>query len=107
MHNLEEIKERFLKNNVATRLGCIAADLARLNSFSRMPNNQRAINDLIQESKFFIEWTAPAVPAALQKDLLSLQLKLALCSDSPSKKKITAMSNEWSKKILKSSSLIK
>jgi hypothetical protein len=49
MQNLEEIKKRFLKNNLSMRLGCIASNLARLESFSKMPNNKKAIEDLIED----------------------------------------------------------
>lgn len=106
MQNLEEIKRRFLKNNLAVRLGCIASDLARLKSFSQMPNNQRAIRDLIEESKFFIEWTAPKTSQDAQEKLVKLQIELALISYSFKREKIASFSDRWTNKILKLSGLL-
>lgn len=105
MQNLEEIKKRFLKNNLSMRLGCIASDLARIKSFSLMANNQRAIKDLIEESKFFIEWAAPKMPLAIQKELVNLQIQLAFWTYSQ-KKEIAQFADKWSKRILKISGLL-
>jgi hypothetical protein len=106
MQNLEEIRKRFLKNNLKTQLGCIASDLARLESFSKMPNNQKVIRDLIEESKFFIEWIAPKVSLGVQEELVKLQIQLALRSYSLKRKEITKSADKWSKKILKLSRLL-
>lgn len=107
MQNLEEIKNRFLKNDLAMRLGCIAADLVRLKSFSEMPNNQKVIKDIIEESKFFIEWTAPNASLDVQEELVNLQIQLALWSYSLQRKTIAKFAEKWSKKILRLSGLLK
>jgi hypothetical protein len=107
MQNLEEIKSRFLRNNLSVRLGCIASDLARLKSFSQLPNNQKVIKDLIEESKFFIEWTAPKAGLDIQQELINLQIQLALLNYSLKRKKIMILADKWSKKLLKLSGLIK
>lgn len=107
MGNLEQIKRRFLKNNLSVRLGCIASDLARLKSFSQMPNNQKAIRDLIEESKFFIEWTAPKTSLEIQEELVNLQIQLALLNYSLRRKEITKITDKWSKRILELSGLLK
>lgn len=106
MQNLREIEKHFLKNNLAVRLGCIASDLARINSFSQMPNNQKAIRDLIEESKFFIEWTTPEASLKIQAELVNLQIQLALWSYFK-KEKVIKLSDKWSKRILKLSGLLK
>jgi hypothetical protein len=105
MGNIEEVRKRFLKNNLAVRLGCIAADLARMNSFSRMPNNRKAVQDLIEESKFFVEWTAPQAPLEIQVELVNLQLQLALLGRLSNKSEIARFGNRWSKRILALSGL--
>ncbi len=105
MQNLEEIKKRFLKNNLSVRLGCIASDLARINSFLQMPCSQKVIRDLIEESKFFIEWTTPKLPLDLQEELIKLQIQLALLTYSWNRGEIAKLSDRWSKKILKLSGL--
>jgi hypothetical protein len=106
MGNIQEVKKRFLKNNLTVRLGCIAADLARLNSFSKMPNNRQAVQDLIEESKFFIEWTVPKAVLGIQVELVNLQVQLALLSYSSRKSEITKFGNKWSKRILELSGLL-
>lgn len=50
--------ERYLKQNISTRLGGVAADLARVVSASKIPA-VAAVGDLLEESRWFIEWTAP------------------------------------------------
>lgn len=107
MQNSKEIKSHFLKNNLSIRLGCIASDLARLKSFSQMPNNQKAIKDLIEESKFFIEWTAPNASSNIQEELVKLQIELSLLNYSLRREEITNLANKWSKKILELSGLLK
>ena len=106
MRNLEEIKKRFLKNNLAMRLGCIASNLARLESFSKMPNNQKVINDLIEESKFFIEWTTPMASLDIQQELVDIQLQLALCQYTVKQKEIINSADKWTERILKLSGLL-
>lgn len=106
MQNLEEIKKRFLKENLAVRLGGIASNLARLESFSRIPNNKKVIQDLIEESKFFIEWTAPQASLDIQEELVKLQVQLALWGYSRKTKGIVEYADKSAKKILKLSGLL-
>ena len=107
MKNLEKIKRRFLKDNLPTRLGGLACNLARLKSFSQIPGNQKAVRDLIEESKFFIEWTAPMASLDVQEELVNLQIQLALENYLKAKKDTIKFADEWSKKILKLSGLLK
>ena len=58
MINAQAKKERFLRDPIPVRLGGLAANLARVDSFSQNPANQAAVFDLFEESKYFIEWTA-------------------------------------------------
>ncbi len=106
MSNLELIRKRFLKDDLPKRLGGIASNLARLKSFSEMPNNKKAISDLIEESKFFIEWTAPEASLAIQQELVDIQLQLALCQYSVKKKEIVNSADKWAERILKLSGLL-
>ncbi|MDD2680281.1 MAG: hypothetical protein PHO03_05755 [Candidatus Omnitrophica bacterium] len=107
MSNLEIIKKRFLKEDLTKRLGGIASNLGRLKSFSQVPNNKKAISDLIEESKFFIEWTAPEASLHIQEELVNIQLQLALCGLSKEKEEIVHSADKWAEKILGLSGLIK
>lgn len=75
--NLEKIKERYLKDDAPTRLGGLAANLARIGSFSQNPGNHKAVNNLIEESKWFIEWSKDSLPLDKLKTLADIQVELA------------------------------
>ncbi len=53
-------RERYLREDLPHRLGELAANLARIASFCGNDLNNEAVFSLIEESKFFIEWTAIA-----------------------------------------------
>ena len=105
-NNLEEIKRRFLKDDLPIRLGGIAANLMRIESFSRLPNNKKLIKDLIAESEFFIEWTAPAAALEIQAELANTQIQLALCNYSGSEE-IAKKSARLAQRLLRLSGLLK
>jgi hypothetical protein len=73
----ETIRERFLRDPLPVRLGGLAADLARIASFSENPVNHRAVAGLLEEGKWFAEWAAPDAPLATQAVLAETQLALA------------------------------
>jgi len=111
MKNLENIKTRFLKDPINIRIGNLASDLARLSSFLENPRNARSINDIIEESKFFIEWITPEAPLEVQSLLAEIQRKLALWQHHPIKdqseaKKLRDATSTWSMHLLKSSGLL-
>src|SRR5690606_2758888 len=107
-------KERFLRDPVGVRLGGMAANLARVNSFSANSANKEAVFDLFQETKFFIEWTARDAELSTAAELVELQLQIALWQrnwdsnwDSSENRKIVASrSAAWSQKLLERSGLL-
>jgi len=58
MKDWTAIRERYLRDNVPVRLGGLAANLSRIKSFSAHDASREAVESIIDESKFFIEWTA-------------------------------------------------
>ena len=74
----EQIRERFLKDPLPIRLGGLAADLARISSFSDNPANRQAIASLLEEGKCFAEWAAPTAPLETQAVLAEIQVMLAV-----------------------------
>lgn len=78
MRNLEAIKKRYLQDELSVRLGGIAANLARISSCSSNPANWEAVQSMLEESKFFIEWTVPDAPLNVKALLAELQIQLAL-----------------------------
>ncbi|CAN5451261.1 hypothetical protein BH20ACI1_BH20ACI1_18280 [soil metagenome] len=114
MNNLTEIKQRYLRDSIPVRLGGLAANLARVKSFSKNSANGQAVFNLFEESKFFIEWTADETEIETKIELVELQLQIALWQrqwqtiwdDETKRNDIAQTSAEWSKKVLKKSGLL-
>ena len=77
MKDIASRKERFLLDDFPIRLGGIAANLARVVSFAGNPANRQAVLDLLDESKWFIEWAAPTADIDTAARLVEIQIQLA------------------------------
>ena len=108
MRNLEAIKTRYLQDDLRVRLGGIAANIARIASSSPHPANWEAVQSMLEESKFFIEWTAPEAPLNVQALLVELQIQLALWhlkwpqvyTDPQEREKLSQLARTWSENVL-------
>lgn len=113
MKNLNEIKNRYLREPFNRQLGHLASDLLRIATFLDHPKNMAAIIDIIEESKFFAEWAAPDAPLHIQELLSEIQPKLALWQyhilnkkDNPKEKaELTRNTKEWSSRLIELSGL--
>jgi hypothetical protein len=114
MRNLNEIRRRYVQDDVATRIGGIAANLARVSSFSRNPANRDVVHDLLDESKYFVEWCAPDAPIDKAARLVELQIQLASWqydwqgrwADPGKREELSLKSKQWSEEILELSGLL-
>ncbi len=114
MNNLALLRERYLRDSLPVRLGGVAANLLRIKSFSDKENNQTVVESLIDESKYFIEWTAAESEPATTFELVELQIQLArwqyrwskVWSDSVQRKKMAELAQQWSERVLILSGLI-
>ena len=114
MRNRTAIRERYLRDSLPIRLGGLAANLARIKSFSNHPDHRDVIESLLDESKFFIEWTAPETKIDLQVELVALQLQLAcwqrswqgIWADPSQRAAVGEQAQAWSERILKRSGLL-
>ena len=96
------------------RLGGLAANLARIKSFSDHPGHRDVVESLLNESKLFIEWTAPDAELKVQAELVELQLELAkwqlnwksIWSDPGKRAAVVENAHIWSERILKISGLL-
>ncbi len=103
-----------MADTVPVRLGGIAANLARVRSFSRNIENKDAVYDLFEESKHFIEWTASETEPATAASLVELQVQIAVWqrgwlsnwADETKRNSIALASSEWSTRVLESSGLL-
>jgi hypothetical protein len=78
MTRWDAIRERYMRDKLDIRLGGLAANLARLVSFSGRMRHHGSIDYLIEESKWFIEWSAPDALPEMQAELVELQIQLAV-----------------------------
>lgn len=114
MTKLEALRSRYMKDPVSVRLGGLAANLARVASFSRHDAHQEAVLSILREGKWFIEWTAPVLDMEDRADLVRLQVQVALwdlqCpgkwSDGDWRQSLAAESERWSQRVLSMSGLL-
>ncbi len=71
-----ERQDRYMRDPIGIRLGGIAANLARVSSISNNPASFDAAFGLMEESKYFIEWTAPDSEMETTTALADLQRTL-------------------------------
>lgn len=110
----DQMQERYLRDPLPIRLGGLAANLARVNSFSDHDDHKETVSSLLAESQYFIEWTAADANLAQQVELLELQRTLAcwrlawneIWSDPERRRNIAAESRQWSNRILELSGLL-
>lgn len=114
MKNWTAIRERNLRDNLPIRLGGLAANLNRIKSFAANDASREAIESLIDESKFFIEWAATNADVNTAAELVELQVQLArwqrnwtrIWSDPVERRKLADHSASWSKRVLEMSGLL-
>jgi hypothetical protein len=77
MKDLAARKERYMRDPLQVRLGGLAANLARIKSFSGNHEHGEAVESLLQESRWLIEWAAPEAKLEVQVLLVDIQRHLA------------------------------
>ena len=108
------IRERYLRDNLPVRLGGLAANLSRIKSFASHDANREAVESLLDESKYFIEWTAPEAEIETAATLVELQIQLArwqrrwasIWDDPVQRRQVAEQSSAWSKRVLEFSGLL-
>jgi hypothetical protein len=114
MKDWTTIQERYLRDALPIRLGGLAANLARITSFSKNDANYHVVESLLDESKFFIEWTANETNINTAAELVELQVQLArwqftltrLWTDQAQRLKLADQSSRWSDRVLEFSGLL-
>lgn len=115
MTRLDAIRERYLRGDFNVRLGGLAANLARLASFSNLTKRRESVGYLLEESKWFIEWTGPDVSLGVQAELVDLQIRLAVWHrawqqgqmDEVRLQDMASQARTWSNRLLELSGLLK
>ena len=115
MKDRSAVRERYLRDALPTRLGGLAANLSRIRSFAAHDASRDAVESLIDESKYFIEWTAAEAETKTAAELVDLQIQLSqwqynwvqIWTDPAQRRQIAEASNVWSKRVLELSGLLK
>jgi hypothetical protein len=113
--SLGVVQERYLRDTLPVRLGGLAANLSRIKSFAAHEASRDALESLIDESKYFIKWTAADAEIQTAAELVALQIQLARwqCSwsriwvDLEQRRRFAEESSVWSKRVLELSSLLR
>lgn len=104
-----------MRDPLRVRLGGLAANLARVKSFADHDGHRDVVESLLDESKFFIEWTAPDAALDVQAELVELQLQLArwqrtwpdIWADPPRRTAVTEQAGAWSERLLQIARLLR
>ena len=114
MTDKEKLKQRFMRDPLERRLGGLAATLARISSSARNSESPVIVENLLDEAKRLIEWTAADTEAETAAELVQIQRLITLWQkswESAYKEKsqrilLATQAKEWSDKTLQSSGLI-
>lgn len=114
MKNWEIIRERYLRDALPIRLGGLAANLSRIKSFASHNANEAVVGSLIEESKYFIEWTASEAELSHAAELVELQIQLAvwerrwsqIWDNLTKRQQIATAAAAWSQRVLAMSGLL-
>lgn len=115
MKDRSAIQGRYLRDTLPVRLGGLAANLSRIKSFAAHDASRDAVESLIDESKYFIEWTAAEAEVEVSADLVELQIQLAqwqcqwvqIWSDPFRRGQVAEASSVWSKRVLELSGFLR
>jgi predicted DNA-binding protein len=114
MKNYNSLKSRYLQDELPTRLGNLSSNLARIKSRCQNSANKELVEDLLQESKLFIEWTAQDAEIEIASELVELQIQLAcwqyswakIWDDIEQRIEVAEKAKKWSEKVLNMSGLL-
>ena len=115
MKDRSAIQGRYLRDTLPVRLGGLAANLSRIKSFTAHDASRDAVESLIDESKYIIEWTAADAEAQTTAELVALQIQLArwqcnwsrIWADPEQRRRLAGESSVWSKRVLELSGLLR
>jgi hypothetical protein len=114
MKDRDRRRERYLRDPLDRRLGGLAADLARVSSAARRETGGAGVEEMLEESQWFIEWTAAEAEPEVAAELVDIQRLIALWRRSwPEAQKhrtqrtlLSVQAKKWSDQVLSYSGLL-
>lgn len=115
MRDYVALRERYLRDGLPIRLGGLAANLARIRSFAAQGGSDDVVESLIDESKWFIEWTAGELGVDRAAELVALQVQLArwqlqwprIRHNAEARGRVAEDGAVWSQRVLEMSGLLR
>ena len=114
MKDYSQLQARYLRFPVPARLGNLASNLARIADFSLMMDAPAQVVRVLDESNYFIEWTAGETEVDTAAQLAELQSQLArwqddwpqIWEDPARRAQVAQASRAWSERVLQMSGLL-
>ena len=114
MKHKERKKERYLRDPLPIRLAGLAADLARVSSSARHESGSASVEEMLEESQYYIEWTAAEAEPDVAAELVDMQRMIGLWRKSwPEAQKnntqrtlLSVQAKKWSDQVLGFSGLL-
>jgi hypothetical protein len=114
MKDMEQLRERFLRDPLPRRLGGLAATLGRISSSARRSTDPNVVSNLLDEAKHLIEWTAAETEPETAAELVHMQTMITLwqhaweeASQNPKQRILLAVqAKNWSDKAVDFSGLV-
>ena len=78
LRNKEKMRERFMRDPLPRQLGGLAATLGRVSSMARQSSDPANVARMMEEAKYFIEWTAAEAEPEIAAELVSMQRLITL-----------------------------
>jgi len=114
MINREQKRERYLRDPLPIRLGGLAADLGRVASSARHATGSESVAQMLEESQYYIEWTAAEAEPEVAAELVDIQRMIVLwrkawpqAQHNPIERTLLAVqAKKWSDQVLGYSGLL-
>jgi hypothetical protein len=114
MIDKQKKRERFLRDPLPRRLGGLAATLGRISSSARNSNDPAVVQGLLEEAKYYIEWTAAETEPEIAAELVSMQTLITLWEKvwqtvppNPGQRTLLSVqARQWSERTLELSGLL-
>jgi len=78
MINRERKRERFMRDPLPVRLAGLAADLGRVSSSARHVSGSDSVAQMLEESQYYIEWTAAEAEPRIAAELVDIKRMIGL-----------------------------
>ena len=114
MPNKEKMRERFLRDPLPRRLGGLAATLGRVSSMVRKSADPETVRRLLEEAKYYIEWTAAEAEPEVAAELVSMQTLINLWlrawtasgQNEAQRVLLSVQAKQWSDRVMEHSGLL-